>query len=190
MPSIKEKKLIYHLTHFQNLASIFANGLLPRAQLTQFRDVADHEIIADRAALRLEHHVPFHWFAGSPFDGIVQKTHRGELFVLIAVSRDLARLQNWKVVPRHPLANEVIELLDYAPGFQAINWEKMEARDYHDPESKSVCMAECLAPGLVPPGDFNMIFTPSEESKAQIDELQKQFELNLFTKANAQMFVR
>lgn len=190
MPSIKEKKLIYHLTHFQNLPSIFANGLLPRAQLAHFRDVADPEIIADRAALRLEQHVPFHWFAGNPFDGIVQKTHRGELFVLIAVSRDLARLQNWKIVPRHPLANEVIELLDYAPGFEAIDWGKMEARDYRDPESKSVCMAECLAPGAVHPRSFNMIFTPCEESKSRVDALQKQFALDLYITANPRMFVQ
>lgn len=116
MLSIKDQKLIYHLTHFQNLPSILANGLLPRAQLAQFIDVADPDIIEDRAALQLEQHVPFHWFARNPFDGIVQKSRRGERFALIAVDRQLARSQNWKVVPRHPLSNESINCWITPPG--------------------------------------------------------------------------
>ena len=53
----------------------------------------------------------------------------------------LASNQNWRIIPRHPLANDNIQLMDYAAGFQAIDWEVMNLRDYHDLHSKSICMA-------------------------------------------------
>ena len=45
---------------------------MPRAQLDNFLDVADHEILLSRAVHRLERYVPFHFFAGNPFDGRIQ----------------------------------------------------------------------------------------------------------------------
>lgn len=113
-------------------------------------------------------YVPFHWFVGNPFDGIVQKTHSATSFALIAVHRNLAAKENWKILPRHPLANNEMELLDYASGFESIDWETMNKRDYHDPNCKSVCMAECLAPVPVAVSQFFAIYVRNVELERKI----------------------
>lgn len=163
MPDIKDQKLLYHLTSAKNIGSILTEGLKPRAQLSRFDDVADQEIIAKRRALALENYVPFHWFARNPFDGAVQATRPTEQFVLITVRRTLAARQNWKVIPRHPLATGEIELMDYAEGVAAIDWSVMNRRDYHDPHCKSVCMAECLSPNPILLDSFFKIYAPSDK---------------------------
>jgi len=158
MADIKTQKLLYHLTPFENLPSVLTGGLKPRSKLAAFKDVADQAIIQKRQGLSLEDFVPFHWFALNPFDGSVQTAHRGDAFALITVRRELASRNGWKVIARHPLANGDIELLDYAPGFAAIDWETMNRREYRDPNCKNVCMAECLAPGPVPTNQFFCIY--------------------------------
>ncbi len=50
--SIREGKLIYHLTPIDSLESIIKNGLMSRDSLdklnVKFIDTADHEILLDR----------------------------------------------------------------------------------------------------------------------------------------------
>lgn len=166
MANIKEQKLLYHLTSIENLDGIFKDGLKPRADLRDFMDVADREILKKRQALRLDRYVPFHWFAANPFDGCVQINSPTSTFVQVAVYRSLARRNAWKIVPRHPLAHDEIQLLDYDQGIDAIQWEVMNLRDYQDPDCKSVCMAECLAPGTVSPTDFHTIFVANPQVEA------------------------
>jgi hypothetical protein len=165
---IRLKKLLCHLTSLSNLQSILANGLLPRSKLDNFVDVADPAIIEDRKQLRLERHVPFHFFARNPFDGRVQLDHPAKQFALIAVQRSVAQQNGWKIIPRHPLAGGEIELLDYASGMKAINWELMNERDYSDQQCKCVCMAECLAPGPVPVDLFHTIYVKDDKAKAKV----------------------
>ena len=169
MSDAKEKKkiedqfLLYHLTSVENLEGIFRDGLKPRADLTDFADVADGEILKKRKTLELERFVPFHWFAKNPFDGRVQGDHPEKKFVLICVYRSLAQKNKWKIISRHPLAGDEIELLEYDEGFKAIDWELMNTRDYSNSECNNVCMAECLSPGVVATEDFSMIFAPNDE---------------------------
>lgn len=163
MADIKEQKLLYHLTALENLGNIFQGGLKPRAQLQGFKDVADAEILKKRQTLGLENYVPFHWFAANPFDGSVQGNKRDTQFVVISIRRSFAIENDWKVIPRHPLANDTIQLLDYKTGFEAIDWDAMNQRDYHDPHCKSVCMAECLSPNVVSANDFFKIFVSNSE---------------------------
>ena len=162
MPDIKDQKLLYHLTSFENLAGILAGGLKPRASLQKFSDVADPEILVKRKMLGLDHFVPFHWFCNNPFDGGVKRKHPQTQFLLITVRRSVARRSGWRVIPRHPLANDAFQLLDYQTGFEAIEWEVMNTRDYHNSHCKSVCMAECLSPAPVPHTHFFKIFVPDE----------------------------
>lgn len=190
MADYKSKKLIYHLTPLKNIPSILEKGLLPRNQLTGFQDIADPEIIQKRRALVLEGYVPFHWFAGNPFDGIVQKTHQGTPFALIAVHRDLAAKNDWKILPRHPLANDQMELLDYASGFEAIDWDTMNQRDYHDPNCKSVCMAECLAPGTVAASQFSSIFVPNTEVERKVRAWVNRLQPGIHVNVNQKMFLK
>jgi hypothetical protein len=189
MPDIKEQKLIYHLTNLENIPGILENGLLPRARVHDFDDVADQEIIEGRREHGLENYVPFHWFARNPFDGRVQADRRNEDFALITVHRSVARRENWKVIPRHPLANSAPELLDYVSGVEAIDWNTMNLRDYHDPECKSICMAECLSPDPVPANKFFKIYAPTEAVAESIREMIDDLPLDLEVDVNPGMFL-
>lgn len=186
--SIKDQKLLYHLTSVENLDGIFRDGLKPRAGLSGFKDVADTEILKKRQALQLDNYVPFHWFAKNPFDGSVQRNRPEAQFVLISVYRSTAKQYGWKVIPRHPLAGDSIQLLDYEQGFEAIEWDVMSSRDYLDPHCKSICMAECLAPGVVKPDAFFKIFTPSEEVDALCIAKLQAADVNVQTSVNQRMF--
>jgi hypothetical protein len=186
--SIKDQKLLYHLTSVENLDGIFKDGLKPRAGLSGFKDVADAEILKKRQALQLDNYVPFHWFAKNPFDGSVQRNRPEAQFILISVYRSTARQYGWKIIPRHPLAGDSIQLLDYEQGFEAIEWDVMSSRDYLDPHCKSICMAECLAPGVVKPEAFFKIFTPSEEVDALCVAKLQAADVNVQTSVNQRMF--
>lgn len=190
MVDIKNQKLIYHLTAFENLPGILAEGLKPRSQLAEFQDVADKEIIQKRQNLALENFVPFHWFARNPFDGGVQTAHRDKAFALISVRRELAARNNWKVIPRHPLANAAIELLDYPSGFATIDWETMNRREYQEPNCKSVCMAECLAPGAVPASMFFSIYVCNAQLEQQARAWMNQQKMTVDIDVNENMFLR
>lgn len=185
---IRQKKLIYHLTSLENLPSILANGLLPRAQLNGFVDVADHEILEDRKRLELENCVPFHLFARNPFDGRVQRDHPDKQFALLAVRREVARSRGWKIIPRHPLAGDDIQLLDYDEGMAAIDWEAMNRRDYADHESKCVCMAECVSPGPVPPTLFQSITVKDGKAEAVVRQYLATAACRPYVDVNAAMF--
>jgi len=187
--SIKDRKLLYHITDIKNLNNILAEGLLPRESLTDFVDVADQDILDSRQALKLEQYVPFHFFARNPFDGRVQVDNPDTEFVLIAVSRDFAKNNGWKVIPRHPLAGGDINLHEYDEGMQIINWDKMNERDYSDDESKSVCMAECLSPEAVQPSQFQSIYVRTEESQTEVKELIKNHGARMFVDVNDRMFL-
>ncbi|MBA6110115.1 MULTISPECIES: DarT ssDNA thymidine ADP-ribosyltransferase family protein [Pseudomonas] len=188
--AIRDQQFIYHLTSVGNVPSIMRRGLLPRAQLNGgFTDIADPEIIEGRRGEALEQFVPFHWFAKNPFDGRVHQDRPGERFVLIAVAREHARQSNWRVIPRHPLAGGVFELLDYEAGFGAIDWDMMERREYREPLCKHVCMAECLAPGPVLATHFAKIYTPSPEvQQSVVREARGAGMGNLWVDSNPNMF--
>lgn len=81
----------------------------------------------------------------------------------IRAQRFLSQRNNWSVISRHPLSRVRFELLGYDEGFEAIDWDLMDQRDYHDQECKHVCMAECLSPGPVSVAQFAKIYTPSDE---------------------------
>ncbi|HDS1817171.1 TPA: DUF4433 domain-containing protein [Pseudomonas putida] len=186
--SIKDQFFVYHLTSVENLDGIFTEGLKPRASLINFTDVADSEILNKRKALKLDHYVPFHWFAANPFDGRVQLDRPQSKFVLISVYRSFARQNHWKIIPRHPLANDEIELLDYPEGFEAINWALMNTRDYQNAECKSVCMAECLSPSAVLPQDFSRIYVPTEEIEQLCGAKMREINLKVPISVNPGMF--
>lgn len=186
--NIKEQKLLYHMTSVENLDGIFQQGLTPRADLTDFTDVADSEILKKRQALGLDRYVPFHWFAANPFDGSVQINRPDSQFAIIALYRSFARKNGWKIIPRHPLANDDIQLLDYDEGFEAIHWETMSTRDYLNPECKSICMAECLAPGIVAPKDFFMLFVPNPEVEKLCTEKMREADVKVSLTVNPRMF--
>lgn len=188
MANIREQKLLYHLTEIGNLPSIFELGLLPRSQVTGFVDVANQEIISSREKFDLQHFVPFHFFANNPFDGAVQIANPSKSFVFLTVTRAHAQAQNWKIVPRHPLAAEAITLLDYRLGIDAIDWGVMNTRNYRDANCKSVCMAECLSPSGVPVERISRIFVKDSEANSFVIEHLKKIGLSVAITQNPSMF--
>ena len=187
---IRSKKLLYHLTSLRNLRSIIAQGLLPRANLDSFVDVADPEIIANRQGLNLEQKVPFHFFAKNPFDGRVQRDHPGEQFVLIAVHRSIASEMGWQIIPTHPLGGGEIQLLGYDAGMAAIEWDVMNTRDYSNQHCKCVCMAECLSPGPVSVRSFHAIYVKDEDAQRQVLEMMRGLDAAPHVNVMPSMFVQ
>ena len=96
------------------------------------------------------------------FDGRVQEDFPEQEFVLFTINRSLAARKGWSIIPCHPLASQAIQLFGYDEGFDAIDWDAMNKRDYHDPHSKSVCMAECLSPGSVDSCSFYTLFVRTD----------------------------
>lgn len=190
MTSIKDQQFIYHLTDIDNLPSILSNGLQPRSNLTSFSDVADNEIISSREKANLEDYVPFHFFARSPFDGAVQRSHPHKIFILIAIRRSLAEAKKWFIIPKHPLSFAQIELLDYEDGIAAIDWEAMDKREYSDPHSHSVCMAECLSPTTVSSDCFFAIYVKDESSAERVKKMLRVESIDCHVNINPQMFVQ
>ena len=189
MPNIKDQKLLYHLTSSENLPSIFSKGLMSRSSLNDFVDVADHEILQKRENSSLHEFVPFHFFTKNPFDYAVQRSHEKDDFVLITVHRTWAAKNNWKVICRHPLANEGVEIHDYNDGMAIMNWELMNQRDYNDPDCKSVCMAECLSPRRVEASNFFKIFVMSVDVQKSVLNMAIAAKLNLDVAINENLFV-
>ncbi|PSU66917.1 DUF4433 domain-containing protein [Photobacterium phosphoreum] len=190
MADIQTQKLLYHITSINNLAGILDTGLMPRAQLDNFRDVADHEILRGRAVHGLERYVPFHFFARNPFDGKVQQKNPLMDFVLISVRRDIASGNNWKIIPRHPLSNQQPEILDYEVGFNSIDWDKMNRRDYGDDESKSICMAECLSPQTVTVDNFFKLYVSNDKVKQNVEMILRDHNVDIEVIVNRGMFIR
>lgn len=186
--SIKNKQQIYHLTALSNLESILIHGLLPRNKIRNFTDVADAEIIDKREGLGLNSKVPFHFFARNPFDGKVLTAYPGTEFILIAVDRAVAKAQNWWIVDKHPLATDVRVYSDYQQGFEAINWDLMDLRDYSNRECKQVCMAECVAPDTVPVRDFARFYVRSEAAQTYAQNLLVQKGIQKYVNINVHMF--
>lgn len=173
-PDYKNEKYIYHLTAIENIPEILEHGIRCRSILREiknnFIDVADSSIIDKRDLYGLDEFVPFHWVYGSEFDYAVHEKQKDTEFVYIAIDRSVAKNENWKVIPQHPLAgNKAPEIHDYSIGFNKINWSYMQPHHqyYGKPynyQYKSTTMAECIAPLSVPSSKFAKIFVASDEA--------------------------
>ena len=172
----KEGKLLYHVTALENMESILRNGLLSRTEAKSngmlLKDVANPEIIQKRESLGILGYVPFHFFEKTAFTGAVFKAHPNTTFCTIAISREFAQGNNFKICTAHPLSeNPQAEILDYDKGFAAIDWDALEKRDYHNEESKNAGMAECLAISPVLPEDFQSVYVPTDKIKQELKKL-------------------
>lgn len=173
---IQNGKLLYHLTHIDNLDSIFTNGLLSRnnvQQLDGFVDVANHEILHSRHQHELDNYVLFHFHPYSAFDTAVKGNYGASNFVYITIQRELARQRQYKIIPRHPL-NGPFQLYEYDAGFPLIDWNTMETKmtNFSSSEqtnhAKQVKMAECISPDSVLVSDFFKIYcNPTKKNKLQ-----------------------
>ncbi|WP_413670716.1 DarT ssDNA thymidine ADP-ribosyltransferase family protein [Mucilaginibacter sp. Mucisp86] len=168
----QEGKLLYHLTSLYNVESIFRKGLIARNDLNGFDDVAEPEIIDHREVMDLNGFVPFHFFAGTPFDGAVQNAYSDKDFVFITICRTFAEKNKFRILTQHPLSLVDCSTLPYDQGFNSIQWEIMNQRNYNDRICKEICMAECLSPITVKPSDFFCVFTPNDRVNKEVEKLR------------------
>ncbi|MBX7271471.1 DarT ssDNA thymidine ADP-ribosyltransferase family protein [Stutzerimonas chloritidismutans] len=191
---IEDQKWIFHLSSLDNLESILATGLRSRHDLQHshapFQDVADPEILDGRASLSLDRCVPFHFFARNPFDGIVQKMRPNERFFYACVARETARRNGYQIMPSHPLGRETPAIYSYEEGFHRIAWDKMNTRDYTDPETKLICMAECLSPASVPISSIDTFIFSCAEDEQLATEISHEIGHRIKTWVNKELFVK
>lgn len=192
--SIKDGKLIYHLTDINNIENIIQMGLLSRKTLIErgmvFEDVAEPEILQFRKLHDLDEYVPFHFFARNPFDGRVQKSYPDSEFAYLCMSRDKARELQFEIIPRHPLNMAPFMMYTYEDGMEIIEWDKMERRDYSDKECKEICMAECVHKGDVDINDIFSINVKTEENKAYVESILRKYGINsIYVNAAPNYFV-
>src|SRR5699024_1097130 len=110
-------------------------------------------------------YTPFHFHPYSSFDVAVKNTYSNQEFIYICIQRDLAKSNNFKILPRHPLnTEENFQLYDYEEGIEAIEWDTMHRPGTEEPYVKSVKMAECLTPLIVPAELLHCIYVKSEET--------------------------
>ncbi|MBR3537100.1 MAG: DUF4433 domain-containing protein [Oscillospiraceae bacterium] len=180
--SIKDGKLLYHLTTLDALPSIAETGLLSRGELARrnivFTDTADHEILSGRERLGLSDYIPFHFHHQTSYDSGVKYSHTNTVFIYIRITRNFAKEHNFKILPNHPNSLEHPDLYDYEEGFNLIDWDVMELtrpqaleRNIKERYHKQVRMAECLSPVPVNIRDFQSIIVPDNDTKLIVSDI-------------------
>lgn len=194
-----EGKLLYHITHVENLQSILLYGLRPRKDIEAHKvaitDIANPEIINKREFYEspLSQYVPFHFYAKNPFDGAVCKEYGSHNMAIITIQRSLHNMDAFSdkffIIPSHPLDTGGTELLPYDIGFNKIRWDildRQEGRNYHDSEIRKACLAECLVSSIIPAGMFHMIFVQNEETRDFVLHMDNPYQVKIYV--NPYMF--
>lgn len=162
----KNQNLLYHLTKLSNLESIIEHGMLPRRkvieQRLQFGDIADAQIISKRQELGLDIYTPFHFHPYSAFDVAVKHTYRNEDMIYLCITRRKAQLDNYKILPKHPLSVSECQLYNYDEGFERIDWETLQEKNRLDGYAKQVKMAECLTEKTIYINEFYCMYVKSD----------------------------
>lgn len=171
MKNPKDGKLFYHLTHIENMCSIYQMGLMPRKLLGSrlIKDTANRQILQKRRRLQLEEFVPFHFYVRNPYDWAVCRVHGVQNMVIIAVDRvRMIHCFPVKIIPTHPAGNSVPELFDYDEGLEFVNWEVMNMTYTNDATIKKDRMAEVVIQGVITPDYFRFIYVNSIQTKAAL----------------------
>ena len=102
----------------------------------------------------------------------------GEEMIYICIERDLARENNFKILPKHPLSLADYELYDYDEGFDLIDWETLTKTGLKDGDAKQIKMAECLSDRVIPVEYFKCFYVSSEEVKMQVESMLRTYGVN------------
>lgn len=175
LENTRNKKLLYHLTKLDNMASIIEHGMLSRADVIargiKYQDVADAEIISRRKSLGLDGYIPFHFHPYSSFDVAVKRSHPDDKFVYVTIRRELAALAGFKILIKHPLSQGDCILYDYTEGYSLIDWDTMESIGTEDSYTKNVKMAECLSYRPISAELIQCVYVPDEWTKEYVEQL-------------------
>ena len=162
----KNQNLLYHLTKLSNLKSIIDHGMLPRRKVIEqrlgFGDIADAQIISKRQELGLDIYTPFHFHPYSAFDVVVKHKYQNEDMIYLCITRRKAQLDNYKILPKHPLSVSECQLYNYEEGFEKIDWETLQEKNRLDGYAKQVKMAECLTEKTIYINEFYCMYVQSD----------------------------
>jgi hypothetical protein len=171
----KKGSLLYHLTELDNLDSIIKYGMLPRKtvleQSIKFKNVANKEIITKRTQLNLDKYTPFHFHPYSAFDVAVKHTYYGNDMIYMCITRELAKINNFKILPKHPLSMDECMLYSYDEGFSKIDWDTLMEINRTDEYAKQVKMAECLTEKRIAIELFQGIYVQSDDVKEKVSAI-------------------
>ena len=98
--------------------------------------------------------------------------------VIITVRRDLCEIRNYQIIHSHPLDTDTPDIYPYSKGFNQIRWDILddkEHRDYHEPEIRKACMAECIVKDCVPISDFAFIYVSNKNAADEILKMQNAY---------------
>lgn len=174
----KDGLLLYHLTKLSNWESIIKNGLVSRREVKknnyQFEDIADSEIIDKRLHLGLDNYIPFHFHTKSAFDYAVKRRYPNDCFIYICIKRDFARMNGFKILPKHPLSTDEVTLFDFENGIDMIDWDAMEIEPWEcgfEDYNRQVRMAECLTDKKIPINCFHEIAVENNQIKETVETM-------------------
>lgn len=189
-------KLLYHITHIDNMPSILEHGLMSRCALLQdslysFTDIADPEILNKRESYKkaLSHYVLFHFYSKNPFDGAVCKKYGSENMAIITIWRSDHEKNNFYIIPSHPLDRDEPDIYPYEKGINLIKWDILDreiGRDYCDPEIRKACMAECIMDYVIPAEAFAYVYVSTKCAESQI--LNMKYSDKVSVQVNPYMF--
>lgn len=189
-------KLLYHITHLDNISSILEHGLMSRRALLQnnhckFKDIADPEILNKRETYKnaLSQYVLFHFYSKNPFDGAVCKKYGSENMAIITIWRDDHEKNDFFIIPSHPLDRDEPDIYPYEEGIKLIKWDILDretGRDYRDPEIRKACMAECIMNYVIPAEAFAYVYVSTEYAKSRI--LRMNYSDKISVQVNPHMF--
>lgn len=173
-PPIGLMKIAYFHRYIMHDYVRFAKGRLPEGLENKKWDRVYVTTLFKREVLGLDGYIPFHFHPYSAFDVAVKKTHVGEEMIYICITRILARRNNFRILPKHPLALEECQLYNYDEGFEMIDWDILTRVGQNDEDARQIKMAECLSPLVIPVDAFQCIYVSSKETENKVADMLKQ----------------
>lgn len=175
-----EGKLLYQTTSLYNIPSIIDQGIFSRKMLEStgipFDDICSYKVSENRkhCQLGLSVYVPFHFFPRTLFEKSACNRIGYENLAIISIYRPKfsEKINQYKIIPTHPLSGGNHQLLAYKNGIQKICWDILNdydgdnhKYDYTNNIVRCATMAECLVPQKVEPDEIAWIFVYNEKGK-------------------------
>ena len=74
----------------------------------------------------------------------MKHSHVNDTLLYICISRKFAQEHDFKILPKHPLAEENFTIYDYNEGLSKIDWDTMMEVGNYSKEAKNIKLAEVL----------------------------------------------
>ena len=179
----KEGKLLYHVTHIDNLPSIMEEGLLSRNALAargiQPRS-SGHRVPGQSPLCKqvLSDYVSFYFYGYNPFtrdfcrkpSAPGTREYDSEDKVLITINRKNLD-DTFQILPVLPAGDTPPEILSYDAGFEKIRWDIVNDLncDLRKPEILRAALAECVVRTCVP---FSRLFSFYVKSETALERVR------------------